>query len=566
MRRAPFQPFAQRAARPVQRAPLPQTGGRPPGPSAPPLSRRFRQAGIVLAVAAGACLLCQHLAGAEAAPTKGLPQQVAAPRGNTPGKLIVTVGKSLIIDSPLRIQRISLANGDLAEAVAVNPQEVLINGKAPGETSLIVWQQDGARLVYDLTVRMSPLKLDAVREQIARDFPDADINVTFENDTAFVRGTIKDVTSAQRVMAVVSTLGKAVDLMRVNVPPVEQQILLKVRFANVDRSAAQNLGVNWWSGAFNQATSIGTGNMLLPNGGMDPGGFTLSNAINIFAFRPDINLGAQIQALEQQNVLQILAEPNVMAINGKPASFLDGGQFPFPMVQGGANIGFVTIMWQEYGVRLNFLPLITPRGTIRLQVEPEVSSLDYNNAVTISGFTVPGLAVRRVQTEVELQNGQSFAIAGLLDKQTTENLSKIPGIGDLPLLGKLFQSKTLNRSNSELLVLITPELVKPIPAGQPLPNMNYPQQFMPDNTGIPSKLGNPAATPAPVIKTIPVEELIEQQKQSQPAGSFSAAPSQSGAVPMNPAQGGGGGMPMNPAQGSANSGMATAPPGGSGNR
>lgn len=511
---------------------------------------------MVLAMAAGACLLCENLAGAEAAPTTGPRQLVAAPHNNAPGKLIVTVGKSLIIDSPLRIQRISVANGDLGEAVAVSPQEVLINGKMPGETSLIIWQQGGARLVYDLTVRMSPLKLDAVREQIARDFPDADIHVTFENDTAFVRGTVKDVTSAERVMAVVATLGKAVNLLRVDVPPIEQQVLLKVRFANVDRSQAQNLGINWWSGAFNQATSIGTGNMLIPNGGVTPGGFTLSNAINIFAFRPDINLGAQIQALEQKNVLQILAEPNVMAINGKPASFLDGGQFPFPMVQGGANVGMVTIMWQQYGVRLNFLPVVTPRGTIRLQVEPEVSSLDYNNAVTISGFTVPGLAVRRVQTEVELQDGQSFAIAGLLDKQTTENLSKIPGIGDLPLLGKLFQSKTLNRSNSELLVLITPEIVKPIPAGQRLPDLSYPRPFLPDNTpGMPGTLGMDKAAiapAAPVEKTIPVEELLQQQRMSPPAPPPSAAPAQN-----VPAQ-------TNAAPGSSNSGM-TAASGGSRN-
>ena len=195
-----------------------------------------------------------------------------------------------------------------------------------------------------------------------------------------------------------------------------------------------------------------------------------------------------------------------------------------------------------------------------LQVEPEVSSLDYTNAVTISGFTVPGLAVRRVQTEVELESGQSFAIAGLLDKQTTESLSKIPGIGDLPLLGKLFQSKSLNRSNSELLVLITPEIVKPIPAGQQLPNLSYPRPFMEGNTpGMPDTLGEGKAAAAPVEKTIPVEELMQDQKQSpgpvpNPAPMPSAAPGQ------------GAPMQMNGTPGSPNSGMTATPAGGNGNR
>ena len=164
----------------------------------------------------------------------------------------MTVGKSLIIDSPLNIQRVSVADGDLVEAVAVNPKEVLLNGKGPGETSLIVWQQNGNRLVYDLTVRMSPLKLEAVREQIAREFPDSDINVTFDNDTAFLRGAVKDVIAAERVVAIAATLGKTVNLLRVEVPPVETQILLKVRFADVDRTASSELGVDLASTALNQ--------------------------------------------------------------------------------------------------------------------------------------------------------------------------------------------------------------------------------------------------------------------------------------------------------------------------
>ncbi len=221
-----------------------------------------------------------------------------------PGKLMVTVGKSLIIDSPMKIMRISVADGGLIEAVAVNPKEVLINGKAAGETSLIIWQEGGNRLLYDLTVRLSPMRLDVVRQQLARDFPNDDINVTYDNETAFVRGTVKDVVAADRVMAIAASLGKAtVNLLRVEVPPVEEQILLKVRFCNVDRSASQDLGVSFASGAFNQSTVIGTGQFSGPR--VDTQGIvTLSDALSVLLFRKDINLAASIKALEGKSLLE----------------------------------------------------------------------------------------------------------------------------------------------------------------------------------------------------------------------------------------------------------------------
>src|SRR2546423_421293 len=204
---------------------------------------------IALALALVACAMPLRSGEGDAPATM---QQPAAPAG--PDKLVVTVGKSMIIDSPVNIQRISVANGDLMEAVAVNPKEVLINGKAAGETSLIIWQQGGTRLVYDLTVRVSPVKLDAIRQQLAKDFPDDEITISFENETAFVRGAVKDVTAAERVMSIAGTLGKTVNLLRVAVPPVESQILLRVRFANVDRGVGTDLGINFASGAFNQST------------------------------------------------------------------------------------------------------------------------------------------------------------------------------------------------------------------------------------------------------------------------------------------------------------------------
>src|SRR5271157_564520 len=490
---------------------------------------RLRQIARIVFAAALLSLLCERPVGAAEIGPPAQPENIPGP-----AKLTVTVGKSLIIDSPLNIQRVSVANGDLVEAVAVNPKEVLLNGKGAGETSLIVWQQNGNRLVYDLTVRMSPARLEAVREQIAREYPDYAIDVTFDNDTAFLRGSVKDVITAERVEAMVATLGKTVNLLRVEVPPVETQILLKVRFANVDRGASTDLGLNLASTALNQDTSITTGQYSGIK--VDQNGtFSLSDALNIFLFRKDLNLGATIKALESKRLLETLAEPNVMAIDGKPASFLSGGEFPYPMVQGGAGVGTVTIAFREYGIRLNFLPVITPRGTIRLQVAPEVSALDYANALSFEGYTIPALTTRKVQTEVELESGQSFVIAGLLDKEMTETLNKIPGLANIPLLGKLFQSRTRSKDNTELLVIVTPEVVRPMQAGQPTPELNYPQPFLKANSAVPMRQpGIDQTGPVPVepsAKNIPIEQLVQAQKQGQAA----QTPINKDAVPPQPA-------------------------------
>jgi pilus assembly protein CpaC len=434
--------------------------------------------------------------------------------------------------------------------VAVDAKQVLINGKAAGETSLIIWQQGGTRLVYDLTVRVSPMRLDAVRQQLAKDFPDADINVTLENETAFVRGTVKDVIAADRVMSIVSSMGKSVNLLRVDVPPVETQILLKVRFLNVDRAASTDLGLSLASYAGNQATAITTGQFPGAQLSADTSkkGITLSDAMNILFFRPDLNLGAAIKALESKRLLETMAEPNVLAINGKAASFVAGGEFPFPMVQGGSGLGAVSIMFREFGIRINFLPKITPRGTIQLAVAPEVSSLDYANAVTFQGYTIPALSTRRVQTEVELESGQSFAIAGLMDNRMTETLNKLPGLSAIPLLGKLFQSKSQSRNNSELLVIVTPEVVRPIPAGQAVPELTFPQPFLKRNSDIDmrtpgvDKTGPVTAKP---MESMPLEQLIQQRKEGQatptPLGTDPALSNPPGAAPSPPKPVGGGG-------------------------
>ncbi|MFL6414937.1 MAG: type II and III secretion system protein family protein [Bryobacteraceae bacterium] len=497
----------------------------------------------------------------------------------TPNELFVTVGNSLIVDSATPIERVSVGFGDIAEATAVGPTEVLVNGKAPGQTSLIIWQQGNQKLFFDVTVQPSRYAATARQEQLRRqlnqELPGQKIEATVENDQIYLRGTAKDLTSVDRAVSIAASVGKAVNLLYVNVPAPEAQILLKVRFASVDRSTSEELGFNLFSlGATNTIGSTTTGQYSSipgynlsnvpatvpkvpgsPTHGFTTQSYNLSSALNLFLFRPDLNLGATIQALETKGLLQVLAEPNVLASNGKQASFLAGGQFPYPVVQGSSSGGTnaVTIQFQQFGVRLNFIPTITPRGTIRLQVAPEVSTLDYTNGVTISGFTVPGISVRNVNTEVELGEEQSFALAGLLDNRETETLSKIPWIGDIPILGKLFESKLKTKNNTELIVIVTPQLVRPIPAGQPVPTLNYPESFMTPNTD------KPMATPGqnvtgpvpqqPPTPSVPVETLIRSLQQ-RPLVINSTSP---GVV--YGATGGGAGQTAAPAPVSAPSGV-----------
>ena len=458
-------------------------------------------------------------------------EEADAPDAGAPKELHLTVGKSLIVDSPVNIQRVSVANGELAEVLAITPKEVLVNGKAPGETNLVIWQQGGARLFYDLTVRQNPGRVETVRQELSHELPGQDVTVNFENDTVFLAGTVRDLTSAERAAALAATLGKVVNLLHVTVPPVEAQILLKVRFANVDRSASLDLGVNIFStGAINTIGQIATG--AVGSGSVNPGNGTLSlsDALNVMLVRKDLNLAATIKALQAKSLLEILAEPNVLAINGKPASFVAGGEFPFPTLQGGGGgLGAVTISFREFGIRLQFLPTVTPRGTIRLQVMPEVSSLDFAHGLTFQGFNIPALSTRRIQTEIELESGQSFAIAGLLDNRLTETLAKVPGLANIPLLGKLFTSKSWQRQNGELLVLVTPELVRPIPADQPLPSVHFAKPVKMEGTAedVPQTLRLDVTGPVPVKseqETVPVEQLLELRKAGQ-------AP----AVPMPPA-------------------------------
>ncbi len=450
----------------------------------------------------------------------------------------MVVGKAVLVDCAQPIQRVAVGLGEIAEVTAVSPTEVMVDGKAPGQTSLIIWDIRGGRQFFNVTVRPTPAisseNLDAVRRELRAELPGEAIRVSYNNSNIFLRGTVGDLTDSTRAVEIASTAGKVVNLLDVNVPKSKSQILLKVRIASVDRNRARQLGWNPFNlGLGNAVGAINTGQFSPPSisnsstsSGQESltqlggGSATFTQQLNLLAFFPGLGVGASIQALETRGVVQVLAEPNLMAADGKEASFLSGGEYPYPVVSGtSGGLPAVSIEFKEYGIRLNFIPTITPRGTIRLQVAPEVSALDYTNEVQISGFTVPGLTTRRVNTEVELADGESLLIGGLLDKSLTDTFEKIPFIGDIPILGKLFQSNSRTKNDTELIVLVTPEIVAPIPAGKPIPALHYPLPFLPPNSNVPmhqpdEKTAENTLPPPPT--SIPVEKLIESMKPEQP--------------------------------------------------
>jgi pilus assembly protein CpaC len=399
--------------------------------------------------------------------TTTLPPQTQQSQGSAP--LRVMVGKSLLINTTERLRRISVTDPGIAYAQVITPTQILVHGKTPGEISLLIWDELERYRSFDLRVDVD---VSACADEEKRVFPDEQISVTPSRAAIVLSGHVSTEDVAKRAGELASAYSPKVINVLTFGPVGAQEVLLQVKFAEVDRTVLNQLGVNFIStGATNTIGTLTTGQY----GGFGPQTITpstsgtagtaststVSNILNLFVFRPDINFGAVIEALETKNLLQILAEPNLIAVNGKEASFLAGGQFPFPIVQPGNGFTAVTISFKDFGVRLQFTPVITPNGNIHLKVAPEVSTLDFANALTISGFTVPALSTRKAETEFELQDGQSFVIAGLMDNRVTDIYNKIPGLGDIPILGNFFKSKSVQKSNSELMVLCTVHKVSP---------------------------------------------------------------------------------------------------------
>src|SRR5271165_6307595 len=400
--------------------------------------------------------------------------------------LRVMVGKSLLINTTERLKRVSVTDPSVADALVVTPTQVLVNGLAPGEVSLLIWDELERNRSFDLRVDVD---ISAASEEMHRLFPDEQINVTPSRNAIVLSGHVTTEDVAKHAGALAAANSRNVVNVLSFGPIGAEEVLLEVKFAEVDRTALTNVGINLFStGAGNTIGTVTTGQFggftsapISDSTGVT-GPFTttttISNLLNLFFFNPQVHLGAVIAALQAQNLLQILAEPNLVAVNGKEASFLAGGEFPFPVVQPGAGgIATVTVQFREFGVRLKFTPVIQPNGNIHLHVIPEVSTLDFADAVTVSGTTVPAISTRKADTEFELQDGQSFVIAGLMDNRVSYVGNKIPGLGDIPILGNFFKSKSAQKSNSELMVLCTVHRVSPstqMPKGpvMPLPTLD----------------------------------------------------------------------------------------------
>lgn len=401
--------------------------------------------------------------------------------------LRVMVGKSLLINTTERLKRVSVTDPSVADALVVTPTQVLINGLAPGEVSLLIWDELERSRSFDLRVDVD---ITAASEEMHRLFPDEQISVTPSRNAIVISGHVTTEDVAKHAGALASAYSKNVVNVLTFGPVGAEEVLLEVKFAEVDRTALTQLGINLFStGSGNTIGTTTTGQYggikdgtITDTGSGSPYGTTttISDALNLFFFNPQVHLGGVIKALQSKNLLQILAEPNLVAVNGKEASFLAGGEFPFPVVQPGAGgISTVTVQFREFGVRLKFTPVIQPNGSIHLHVVPEVSTLDFANAVTVSGTTIPAISTRKADTEFELQDGQSFVIAGLMDNRVTNLDSKVPWLGDVPILGNFFKSKSAQKSNSELMVLCTVKRVSPTtqtPKGPAYPEPYLDQQ------------------------------------------------------------------------------------------
>src|SRR6266849_1915092 len=375
----------------------------------------------------------------------------------------VLVGQSRVINFDRPVGRFSVSNPEIAEAVLVTPDQVLVNGKAFGQVNFVAWEQSGGQyLVFDVYVRAN---LSLIDSQIRALFPKDDIRLSQANGSVVLSGSVSNPVTAAQAQSVVEAAGfKTVNMLA---SPVKNmaQVQLQVRVAEVNRNKVSDLGLSYsYQGS--------PGNGVYANSGQGPSSLgnvtsgvlsgSISSALNLFVMAG--NTMSMVRALQTQGALRELAEPNLIAMDGSTASFLAGGEFPVPIVQGGGGGGntSVSIMFKEYGVRLNFKPTIIDEDHIRLELEPEVSTIDFSNGVKFDGFLIPGLRTRRAKTAVELRDGQSFALAGLLDNSETRSISKIPGLGDIPILGNLFRSTSFQKNESELMFIVTAQMVKPV--------------------------------------------------------------------------------------------------------
>jgi pilus assembly protein CpaC len=381
----------------------------------------------------------------------------------TPQVIELAKGKSLVLDTPISLKRVSLADPEIADALVISPRQIYLTGKAVGTTNLTLWEEDGRIFaVYNLVV--SP-DLSRLKEKLHEILPGENIRVTATHDAITLFGSISSTARLAHALEVAQafTPNKVVNLLQI---AGVHQVMLEVRVAEMSRAVTKRLGFNFAVTTGGGSFGISQLNRLTT---FDNFVTEIGAAINaLFRIQTGgVTLTSFIDALMEHGLVKILAKPTLVTLSGQEASFLAGGEFPIPVPQ---REDTITIEFKTFGVGLSFTPTVLSDQQISLRVVPEVSELDFANAVSFSGFVVPALTTRRVSTVVELADGQSFAIAGLLDESVRESISKFPLLGDIPILGALFRSVSFQKSETELVIIVTPHLVKPLDvAQQPLP-------------------------------------------------------------------------------------------------
>ena len=481
---------------------------------------------------------------------------VAGVSSTTPTTVNLLVGRSTIVDIGGTIARVSLTVPDVADAMVTSPTQLLVHGKSPGTISMFVWDRMGTIRTFEVVVRRD---LSSLVEQVKSLFPGEDITVAGSGKDVVLSGTVTTKYVVDKAGEVaggyVEKKENVVNLLKQQEGVASNQIMLKVRFAEVSRNALQELGVSffmdnrnarWFGRTSTQQFAAPYFDKNQPSAALDDT-MVFSDYLNLFLFDAKNSIGAAVRALQSKGVFQSLAEPNLIASNGKEASFLAGGEFPYPVPQG--NFGSFTIHFKEYGVRLTFTPTVVSGDLIHLKLKPEVSSLDFNNAIVIEGFRVPALTSRRTETEVELRDGQTFAIAGLMNNSVLSSMRKVPGIGDIPILGHLFRSRAYQKEQTELVVMVTPQIVRRNSTGvseglpslvepyldpnkKPLPNP-APYNGSP-YTGEPKRPGGDAPAPAPnrpSLADVPGAERVSNPVPSTPIQGSANLPAASSSNP-----------------------------------
>ncbi len=497
--------------------------------------RRAGAAVIIIAVFGSLAVYAQTppLAAAAVAAAGG----AAAPTERDAPPIRLLVGRSTIVDAGTPITRVSVTSAEIADVLVTTSRQLLLNGKVPGTTSMFVWDRADVVHRYEVIVQRDVARL---AEQMKALFPGETIEVQSNGTKIVLSGRVSTKAILDNAVNLatgyVDKKDEVVSLLQPRDAGPTNQVLLRVRFAEVSRSALTELGASFFTsptGVKNLIGRVTTQQFPAPgfsdlqyakasgDFGSDvtaaSGKFTFSDFLNLFLFSEKYDLGVAIRALQTRGLFQSLAEPNLVAESGKEASFLAGGEFPVPVPQASSAGTSITVQYKEFGIRLNFTPTVNG-NRVHLKVRPEVSTLDFGNAVVLQGFRIPALSTRRTETELELEDHQTFAIAGLLNNSMISSMQKVPGLGDIPILGLMFRSKAAQKDQTELVVMITPEI---LPNGSNGVTPTLPRQMEPYLPPLPQKKS--IDPPPPAFVTPP------------PSASVAPAPAQPAAAEVKPA-------------------------------